>query len=388
MSVRLPAHTVAPVRGGALIALIAFAAVAPLVLMTAPALAGQLASQFGLGPERIGRLFAVELGAMSLATLPAYFWLPRVDWRRAAACAAWLFIAANLASCFAATYAELLPLRLLSALAGGSLMILCLSTAAASANPERAYGLWVCGQLALGALGLLLFPAWFARHGVAACYLSLAALMALCLPLARCFPSAAARPAAPSGAGATPWRPALIGAAATLCFYVSLSGTWTFIGSIATQAGLSPEQSGDWLALATLMGIAGSVCAAAIGGRGARRRLLIAGYGLMLLALALLLGAPRAGRFAAAALVFKYAWTFILPFILATLAALDHSGRLMNTVNLAIGGGLALGPALAGELMAARGQNPQTLLLVAMGLAALSLALLLTLRPASVRSPQ
>ncbi|BBH13644.1 MFS transporter [Chromobacterium haemolyticum] len=387
MTARLPVHTAEPVRGG-LIALIAFAAVAPLVLMTAPALASQLATQFGLGPERIGLLFSVELGAMSLATLPAYLWLPRVDWRRAAACAGGLFIAANLASCFASTYAELLPLRLLSALAGGSLMILCLSTAAASPNPDRAYGLWVSGQLALGALGLVLFPGWFARYGIAACYLSLAALMALCLPLARWFPPSAAKPGGPGGAKTPPWRPVVIGAAATLCFYISLSGTWTFIGSIAGQAGLTPEQSGDWLALATLMGIAGSVCAAAIGGRGQRRRLLIAGYGLMLLALALLLGAPRVGRFAAAALAFKYAWTFILPFILATLAALDHSGRLMNTVNLAIGGGLALGPSLAGELMAAHGQNPQTLLLVSMGLAALSLALLLTLRPATARSPQ
>lgn len=41
----------------------------------------------------------------------------------------------------------------------------------------------------------------------------------------------------------------------------------------------------------------------------------------------------------------------VLPLILACLADLDRSGRLMNSVNLVIGGGLALGPAVAGPLL-------------------------------------
>ena len=34
-------------------------------------------------------------------------------------------------------------------------------------------------------------------------------------------------------------------------------------------------------------------------------------------------------------------WTFVLPFILARVAGLDNSGRLMNSINLVIGGGMA-----------------------------------------------
>jgi MFS family permease len=79
-------------------------------------------------------------------------------------------------------------------------------------------------------------------------------------------------------------------------------------------------------------------------------------------------------------LLFKFSWTFILPFILATLADIDHSGKLMNATNLVIGGGLAIGPALAGQLIAANGGSLHILLLLATLVAAIALALLLALQ--------
>ncbi|BCQ62574.1 hypothetical protein PBOI14_43240 [Pseudomonas sp. Boi14] len=131
-------------------AIVLFAAITPAVLLTAPAIAAQLASQWQLSPSQIGDLFSAELGAMSLATLPAIWWLKHIDWRRAALCSALLFILANLLSMLANDYSLLLIARSCSALAGGSLMIICLASAAASPNPSRAYGFWVMGQLVLG----------------------------------------------------------------------------------------------------------------------------------------------------------------------------------------------------------------------------------------------
>lgn len=174
-----------------LAAIVLFAAITPTILMTAPAVAAQLASQWQLSPSQIGDLFSTELGAMSLATLPAFWWLKRVDWRRAALLAGALFIVANLLSIWAQGYGALLALRFCSALAGGSLMIICLSSAASTANPSRTYGLWVMGQLVVGAIGLSILPRLFEHYGLAACYLLLALLMSLCLPLARYFPQGA-----------------------------------------------------------------------------------------------------------------------------------------------------------------------------------------------------
>lgn len=364
-----------------LAAIVVFAAITPTILMTAPAVAAQLATQWQLSPARVGDLFSVELGAMSLATLPAFHWLKRVDWRHAALLAGLLFIAANLASALAGSYPLLLALRFCSALAGGSLMILCLSSAASTATPSRVYGLWVMGQLVVGAVGLALLPALFERFGLAACYLLLAGLMGLALPLSRAFPSGSPPAEARASTGAVHSRLRVgLGILAVLTFYISLSGVWTFIGAIAEGAGIGAGASGEVLAVATLMDIAGAACASFIGNRLPRDLMLLGGYMAMAAAILLLIGQPPLARFALAALLFKFTWTFALPFILACLADLDRSGRLMNASNLVIGGGLAIGPALAGRLIEGSG-GFLPLLPIAAGLAALSLLLALACRP-------
>jgi len=362
-----------------LAAIVLFAAITPTVLMTAPAVAAQLATQWQLAPAQIGDLFSVELGAMSLATLPAFWWLKRVDWRRAALLAGVAFIVANLLSIWASGYSTLLALRFCSALAGGSLMIVCLSSAAATANPGRVYGLWVMGQLVVGALGLSLLPRLFEQHGLAACYLLLALLMALFLPLARYFPQGA--PHAERSAELPPLAKGKVtlGILAILSFYISLSGVWTFIGAISAGAGIPADASGEVLAIATLMGIVGAGCASLVGDRLPRGLLLLLGYGLMIGSLLLLLGQPTLARLALAALVFKFTWTFILPLILACLADLDRSGRLMNASNLVIGGGLAIGPAIAGRLIESAG-GFQPLLIAAAITTGASLLLILGCR--------
>ncbi|WP_420233525.1 MFS transporter [Pseudomonas sp. ABY48] len=368
-------------RPALLAAIVLFAAITPTILMTAPAIAAQLATQWQLSPSQIGDLFSTELGAMSLATLPALWWLKRIDWRRAALLAGVVFIAANLLSVLAANYSILLALRFCSALAGGSLMIICLSSAASTANPGRVYGLWVLGQLVVGAIGLSILPRLFEHFGLSVCYVILAGLMAVFLPLARYFPqgSPSAETTAEHVAIASLWKAAL-GILGVLSFYICLGGVWTFIGSIATQAGISAESGGMVLALATVMGIVGAGCASLIGDRLPRLLLLLLGYALMAGSVLLLRGQPELLRFAVAALLFKFTWTFILPLILACLADLDRSGKLMNASNLVIGGGLAIGPTVAGRLIEASG-GFQSLLIGGTCITLLSLALMLGSRP-------
>ncbi|PXB85146.1 MFS transporter, partial [Pseudomonas aeruginosa] len=200
-------------------------------------------------------------------------------------------------------------------------------------------------------------------------------------PLSRAFPSGSPPAEARASTGAVHSRLRVgLGILAVLTFYISLSGVWTFIGAIAEGAGIGAGASGEVLAGATLMGIAGAACASFIGNRLPRDLMLLGGYLAMAAAILLLIGQPPLARFALAALLFKFTWTFVLPFILACLADLDRSGRLMNASNLVIGGGLAIGPALAGRLIEGSG-GFLPLLPIAAGLAALSLLLALACRP-------
>ena len=240
-----------------LAAIVIFAAIAPGILMTAPAVAAQLASEWQLKPGQIGWLFSAELGAMSLATLPAWWWMSRLDWRRVALTAGVVFLAANLVSAVVTQYETLLAARFIASLAGGTLMILCISCAAGTPNPSRVYAFWVLGQLLLGMLGLLALPGLFATFGLKVVYLILAAIMLCCLPLVSAFPPRFQPLSVSRQQPSTAlWRQALA-VLAVLTFYISLSAVWTFIGTIGSAAGLSPTQVGLVLAAATVCGIIG-----------------------------------------------------------------------------------------------------------------------------------
>lgn len=344
-----------------LVALVVFAAITPLLLLVAPAVAGQLATQLGLSASQIGTYFFVELGAFSLATVPSYLWLGRIDARRVAAFAIALFGAGNLLTAlWMPGFVALLALRAVTALGGGSLMVLCMTSAATSENSDRVYGLWVVGQLIAGAIGLFVLPHVFAAFGLRALYVALAGLALLAAPLSRGFPSSLGARTAPAqharGAAApTPQGSIVLAIGAVLTFYLAIGSVWTFASRAAAEAGLDPQSTGNVLAIASVMGIAGAALASCAGGRLARRAMLTAGYALLAASLVALAVMRQAGGYSAAIFAFKFAWTFVLPFILATVAQIDTSGRLVATLNFVIGAGLAAGPLLAGLMLDAGG---------------------------------
>ncbi|KVH57283.1 MFS transporter [Burkholderia cepacia] len=344
-----------------LVALVVFAAITPLLLLVAPAVAGQLATQLGLSASQIGTYFFVELGAFSLATVPSYLWLGRIDARRVAAFAIALFGAGNLLTAlWMPGFVALLALRAVTALGGGSLMVLCMTSAATSENSDRVYGLWVVGQLIAGAIGLFVLPHVFAAFGLRALYVALAGLALLAAPLSRGFPSSLGARAAPAqhargAAVRTPQGSIVLAIGAVLTFYLAIGSVWTFASRAAAEAGLDPQSTGNVLAIASMMGIAGAALASCAGGRLARRAMQTAGYALLAASLVALAVMRQAGGYSAAIFAFKFAWTFVLPFILATVAQIDTSGRLVATLNFVIGAGLAAGPLLAGLMLDAGG---------------------------------
>ncbi|MCA8280241.1 MFS transporter [Burkholderia cepacia] len=364
-----------------LVALVVFAAITPLLLLVAPAVAGQLATQLGLSASQIGTYFFVELGAFSLATVPSYLWLGRIDARRVAAFAIALFGAGNLLTAlWMPGFVALLALRAVTALGGGSLMVLCMTSAATSENSDRVYGLWVVGQLIAGAIGLFVLPHVFAAFGLRALYVALAGLALLAAPLSRGFPSSLGARTAPAqharGAAArTPQGSIVLAIGAVLTFYLAIGSVWTFASRAAAEAGLDPQSTGNVLAIASVMGIAGAALASCAGGRLARRAMLTAGYALLAASLVALAVMRQAGGYSAAIFAFKFAWTFVLPFILATVAQIDTSGRLVATLNFVIGAGLAAGPLLAG-LMLDAGGTMHALFTAATAVAILSFAAL------------
>ena len=339
-----------------LVALVAFAAITPMALLVATALAAQLAAEMGIGPSQIGTYFFVENGAFSAASLLSLFWLGRLNVRVVGLVALAVFILGNLATPMVLPgYKSLLLMRAVTGFGGGTLMVLSMISAQDAENPERVFGYWVVGQLVAGAIGLALLPHLFATYGLSSFYILLGVIALLLSPLYKGFLAPAASEG-PKSTSATSGRFIILGVLAVLAilaFYVAIGGVWTFASMAATQAGIEGASVGTILAIASLFGIAGSMLAAFLGGRSARRAMLLLGYAILVASIVAVATLHGSAAYVVAICAFKFAWTFVLPFIIAEAASRDPSGRLVASTTLIIGTGLSLGPLFAGNLLEA-----------------------------------
>ncbi|TJY70802.1 MFS transporter [Arthrobacter sp. CAU 1506] len=356
-----------------------YSAVLYMVLLIAPVIAGKLIAQYSLTPTELGMLFSLELGAFSLATVPAYLWLNRLNLRTVTYVCTAVAIAGNLVSGFLDSFALLVLVRVVTSLAAGSITVIILTLSGKTANPSRGFGVFVVFQLLMGAVILFAFPALYADADVSAIYWTMAALTACCLPVVRMIdgdllrrPREASNVLATADVPAAEQSPApaasrvkfVIGLAAVLLFYIGLSGVWSFMAQISGGAGIDLATSSLVLAIATIPGIAAPLVATFLGDSPKRKWFLLIGYLALGGSVALLFGAPGLIRFALAALVFKFAWTFILPYLLASLSDIGGS-HVMNSTNLMIGTGFAIGPVVSGMLIESAGGGFGGMLLLA-----------------------
>ncbi|ABK02421.1 major facilitator superfamily MFS_1 [Arthrobacter sp. FB24] len=358
-----------------------FSAVLYTVLLIAPVIAGKLIEQFGLTPVQVGTLFSLELGAFSLATVPAYLWLRRMNLRTASYIFTAIVIAGNVVSGFVDDFGLLMIARVVTSLAAGSITVIILTLSGKTANPSRAFGIFVVFQLAMGALILAVFPSLFAGAPVSAIYWTLAGLAVLCLLVVNRIDGevlrTAAAPVPGHAANRVPVFKAAAGMAAVLLFYIALSGVWSFIAQISAGSGIDLSASSLVLSLATVGGILSALVATALGETPRRKLYLAAGYAGMALSIVLLFGSPALIQFAVAAVIFKFAWTFILPYLLSTLSSLSSGAHLMNTTNLMIGTGFSIGPIVSGALIQSGGGSFTGMLVFALAGVLASCALVL-----------
>jgi predicted MFS family arabinose efflux permease len=329
-------------------------------LLCAPALANQLASELHFTPQYVGNFFSIEFLGYALAGILSTYAITRYKWRKIAVVGLAIFIVGNLLSpYFGHDIAALFTLRAITATAGCLINVICLAAAGRTSNPSRTYGFFVIGQLLFGVAGLAILPMIFEHGGIANYYRIIAALSALALLGAVPFlPSGGAVQDAVAPVAVVRTSKVWVSALAFiwgLLFYISLSGVWTFVGSIGQTLGLNPEQTGRTLSIATVAGIVGSASAAWIGSRGPRIALINFGFACMLVSVGAFVVPANGVVFFIATLGFKFAWTFLLPFVFSVVSNSDHTGRLFALVCVSIGVGLAIGPTSAGFLVTRTG---------------------------------
>lgn len=356
------------------------------ILFVAPVLIGAMVQLLGYSDAQAGYIISAELTGMSLATLLALYLSGRSNWRSILLVVLTGMIVGNLISFFVSDFALLCGLRFLVGMAGGVSMSLCIAMIALTQNPDRTFGLWVAGQLLFGAVGLYVLPNLFPYFGYHCVYLIVAAAMVIMLLLLRFLPQHGKRLSVETvnsdfvsgscGITKTHNRRYLLtafGLTALFVFYVGQYGVWAYLERIGGNSHLTPLMIGKALSVATIVGILGALTAAVFGNRYGRFLPVLLGVTISIVAMLLLLGPIDHQRFWVAAAIFSFTFNFVLPYLMAAIAAVDITGRLIMLTNVASGAGLAGGPTLAALVQQHVGYD--AVLLSGVGFTGLSLLL-------------
>lgn len=324
-------------------------------LLYAPALANELVRTRHLDPKHVGLFFSVEFCGYAVAGFLGAYVLARVRMSSIMRVSLAMFVLGNILSVVTSgNYTLLLITRGLTAILGGcTLTMIGITACGRSDNPSRANGLFLLGQIVSGVIGLAVFPRLFQTYGLSAFFAAEAVAGVLAFFIVPFLPNDVPGKVNTQSSGTATRRDFLRGLAMITLLYISFSGVWTFAGAIGKSLGVPAANIGAILSLSAGAGVLGASVATITG---KRLRLVVAtSIGLAMLILSILgLGAARGVVvFIASAMLFKFAWTYMLPPAFSLIAAKEKSGRLVTFSSAGIGVGLVIGPSLSGWLIQA-----------------------------------
>ena len=349
----------------AALAMLATGVVSTLVLLALPLIVAGIVDQFQWSDLEVGWLASADMTGSAIASLSVMGLVPRLNWRRAAYSAIVLVAGGNIASIFAENLIGLLVLRILTGAGNGVILSIVFTGLCHSRDPDRYFGAYTLGQLALQALLLSAFPAVFAGHGMPAIFLILACASLGSGFLVRLFPVNLAAALELGGNAAHVRNPdhqvalsriairgwTAVALAAQAIYFLAPAAIWGYFERIGQGFELSIAQIGKGLGISAFAGMAGSLAVIVLGSRFRRLACMAFGTAVSIAAALMLLDGSGFLKYALAACLFNFAWNYTFPYQMGVLAAFDRDGS-VAVVSLVVQlSGLALGPALASLLL-------------------------------------
>lgn len=320
-------------------------------LLLLPIYVGGLITHNGLPLEKALTIVSLEMWGMAASLLPAVYLMKRMSWRRITLGALLIMIAAfAIPILLTLNFNSLAIVRFIGGVGAGTAMAVIMATIGRASDPDKAFSLWVLTQVFFKVIGIFIIARLLAKFGMAGFFVPLLLLCVLALPLTKYLPELVAQESAEGDKFKWSSKPilALLG---VFIFYVAISAIWANFERIGHWSGFEGTTIANILSLTSLASLAGASSATLMAGRLGRGALLL--FGSVIIAIASL----ALGMFSSLTvytiigLAFAFAWFFSVPFLIASVNANDESGRLMIFTNSAIAIGLAVGPAIAAQLI-------------------------------------
>ncbi len=325
-----------------------------------PLLLSGLAGAYGFSDSQLGDIGAAYSAGATVIALSAPFWLRWVRLRSATAAFAALGVASLATAIALHSVASLMAAFALAGIGFGGVYSLMIAMITRSANPDRAFG-WQWGLGSIPGVLLLYALPLVSSHGdmTRPLLLLLGLNTVTALSVAWLPKGIRLVGSAPKTQGsdtprhdAIPIRLALCAVATT---YLGITGAWSFLDRVATEAGLTSQYSGAVLAITVALSSLLALTAGQWGHIGARRAPMTGAFLTMMTGLFFVSYWPTPVGFAAGSLLFLGLATCVMTFTLSLVARLDVTGKAAALPAAALGIGSIVGPAMAGHVYQAVG---------------------------------
>ncbi len=358
--------------------------IALLALYLGPLLVGEYIAALDVSDSRAGLIMSAEMSGFTLGAALLFVFLAK-NWRGIVITALLLMILGNAISLLVNGLSAFVISRFIAGLGAGILMTMTIEVIALMRNPDRIYGLWTIGQLALGATGMIIFPAIIASQGIKTVFLIWAILAMILFASVQFYPHGRDSVSSPNTENKTAHRSilGLLCLGGLFVYYCGQAGVWVYMERVGTSWNLSPQMVADTLFLSLIAGIVGSGLAILVGNRFGRSIPLSVSMILSAISILLIIQFSGANMFVLATCLFNFGWYLFLPYISAVIAAIDNTGKLLVGLSLTFPAGLAAGPAIASLLIGDAGNLTPGLIF---GLISVPFGLILILPASRVRS--
>lgn len=313
-----------------------------------------LKNGLGFTDSQAGNVAAANIYGAALGALVAIFLIKRVSWRYVAFGLLLTLIAIDLASMVIISPVAMIGVRLLHGIAGGLLVGLSYGVIARVKNPDRTFGILLFVQFGLGGLGVMTLPRLVPIYGASVLFIalilfSLATLMML--PFLDRYP--ANQPRDKTMAGPVHWKPLLLTLGAIFLFQAANMGLLAYIIGLGIDYGLERDYVSTALGLATWVALAGPLVVIFMGVRFGRFWPLAIVMLLTLLGTAAFLWSANPVMYLLANCGTGITWGMVMAYLLGMAAQFDKAGRTAAAAGFVSKVGLASGPLVVGQMLAA-----------------------------------
>ena len=336
-----------------LAAILVCGTIAIITFLVLPLYVGLLADNFGFSSSQLGILASMDLAGIAVMSLSSPLWIKRLNWRVVVRLSLLWLMAWNFASMLFSDFATLCLVRFMAGLGGGLIAAMVMQSISYVSDPDRVTAIYVILQISLQSLGFVLLPSLIIEFGLAGFFGSLIFLGFLALFLTPYFPVSGLpdRHAGIADGGGRALsenlKPMLV-LLGMVFFFIAQVSIFSFAERLGVEAGFSPQDIGDRLGVAALVGLGGAILGAIFSTRFGRCLPIVVAALAELAAFAL--WSPQIDLFTFTVLlsVINFFWNMPLGYHIGVLISEDRHHRFILFVPFVQALGISAGPLLGG----------------------------------------